>query len=593
MKNHESEVVPGSKRHLPFLRLLSIIYVVLLGGVVSLGILFYRNNQVFNRGAALVTHTRFVIDRTDSILLLSQNLQWEARNYTLLGDSNAYRKYFALRDSMQASTNSLIRFVNDNQYQHANAIKLQQQVIQLIQFTDSSLQLRQPLDVMNLFIVNVKHHITLYDVINQQIQLIKTEESRLLSLRRANLFKTIDIINRIFVASGILVLILFIGTFIFVSYHFKKRQRAEKKLSESKNRFQTLINSTRDLAIFSIDANGYILDWYAGAHNIKGYNKEEVIGKNISIFYTAEAIAAGEPEHNLKIAAEQGSFEAEGWRVRKNGSAFWADVLITALYDEDGRLQEFTKVTRDFSLHKKAEDKIKNTLQKEIELNYMKSSFVSLASHEFRTPLSTILSSVSLIEAYKTTETQDKRQKHIRRIESAVTEMVATLEEFLSLEKIEEGKVHIKKEVFNLKCLAEQTTGKFNISLNAKQEITYNHSGEEDVCLDAGFINHILNNLLSNAIKYSPEGGKIIFETFVNRTTTILRISDQGIGISSGDQKHLFERFFRASNTDTIKGTGLGLHIVKRYVDLMKGTIGVKSELGKGSVFTITLPSEN
>ncbi len=430
----------------PFLMLLAIFYIVLLGGLISLGVLFYRNNQAFYNSAELVNNTRAVIGYTDKILILSQNLQWETRNFSLTGDSNAYRKYFSIRDSIQANAKYLIQIARDNKYQHANAIKLQQQIIQLIQFTDGSLQIRQGAgDVMRPLITNMKQHVILHNDINQQIQLIKSEENRLLAIRRADVYKTIDVTYRIFIASGILILILLIGTFLFVFHHFRKRQKAERNLIESENRFQTLINSTKDLAIFMTDEKGRILDWYEGAHNIKGYNKEEVIGKNISIFYTPESIAAGEPEHNLQIASKHGSLDIEGWRVRKDGSRFWADVLITAIYDEDGNLQGFTKVTRDFSLHKKVEDESRYAFEKEKELNQMKSNFVSMASHEFRTPLSTILSSVTLLEHYKTTETQDKRDKHVHRIKPAVSEMVATLEEFLSLEKIEEGKVQVKK----------------------------------------------------------------------------------------------------------------------------------------------------
>ena len=131
---------------------------------------------------------------------------------------------------------------------------------------------------------------------------------------------------------------------------------------------------------------------------------------------------------------------------------------------------------------------------------------------------------------------------------------------------------------------------KFNTALKPGQVIEYTHTGKEEVCLDAGFINHILNNLLSNAVKYSQEDTEIIFETCVKETTTILKVKDHGIGILSEDQKHLFERFFRASNTGNIKGTGLGLHIVKRYIDLMQGTIVLESEVSKGTQFTVTIP---
>lgn len=574
-----------------FPRLLVLFFTAILAGLVMLSIIFYRNNQAFDKSAALVTHISTVIAHTDSISLLSQNLQWESQNYTLTGDSNAYRTYFSIRDSIQASTNDLIELVWDNKYQHANAFTLQQQIIQLIKFTDSLFQLRQALgDAVKSSIKNVKQDVMLHYAINRQIEVIKSEENRLLAERRANIYKTIDSTYRIFIGSGILILILLTGTFVFVFYHFNKRRKAEKKLIKSERKFQTLINSTKDLAIFKTDDKGHILDWYEGAHKIKGYNKEEVIGKNISIFYTPEAIAQGEPEQNLQVAAQRGSLETEGWRVRKDGSKFWADVLITAIYDEEGNLQGFTKVTRDFTLHKRAEDQIKYALQKEKELNQMKSNFVSMASHEFRTPLSTILSSVSLLEQYRTTETQDKRDKHIRRINASVGEMVSILEEFLSLEKIEEGKVEVKRTNFNLKELVENVCSKFNNSLKAGQTINCIHEGAEETALDKNFTDHILTNLISNAVKYSPEGTRVLVNTFVDNEKVQLRIQDQGIGISKEDQQHLFERFFRASNTGEIKGTGLGLHIVKRYVDLIEGTIWVESKADEGSEFTVLMP---
>jgi PAS domain S-box-containing protein len=574
-----------------FLWVLAAFYISLLTALILVGVLVYHNSQQFNKGADWVTHSRSVLERTDSIQILSQELQWQSRNYILTRNANAYQTYLTVRDSLRANAAYFIQLVADNKSQQTNAIKLQQLIIQLIQFTDGSLQLRQTLtNTVSNLMANMQQHSVLHNTINQQIEFIRSEENHLLSIRRNDVFETVNLTNRLFIASGILILITLTGTFLFVFYHFKKRQRAEKKLMESEQRFSTLINSTKDLAIYTTDENGCILDWYKGAHNLKGYNKEDVIGKNVSIFYTPEAIANGEPQQNLQAAAQEGSLETEGWRVRKGGSRFWADVLITAIYDEDGKLQGFTKVTRDFSLHKQAEDDIKNALEKEKELNAMKSNFVSMASHEFRTPLSTVLSSVSLLEHYTTTETQNKRDKHIQRIKSSVGEMVAILEEFLSLEKIEEGKVHVKKELFNLKDLSEQLQNKFNPVLKNGQVINYNHNGKEEVLLDASFINHILNNLLSNAVKYSPENTQVIFETSVEENTITLKVKDHGIGISTEDQKHLFERFFRASNTGGIKGTGLGLHIIKRYIDLMRGSIYLESEIGNGTTFTVTLP---
>jgi PAS domain S-box-containing protein len=579
-------------RQITFSRMLVFFFTAILAGFVMLTILFYRNNQAFNKGNSLITHTRTVIQRTDSILFLSQNLQLEAHNYTLTGDSNAYKKYLLNRDLIQSNAKYLTQLVKGNNFQHANAIKLQQHITQHIHFTDSSLQPGQASgDVMSGFIKNVKQHVILDDAINRQIKVLKSEENRLLAERRANIYKTVDTTYRIFVESGVLILILLTGTFVFVLYHFNKRQKAEKKLIESERKFQTLINSTKDLAIFMTDESGHILDWYEGAQKIKGYNREEVTGKSVSIFYTPEAIAQGEPEQNLQLAAQQGSFETEGWRVRKNGTKFWADVLITAIYDEEGNLHGFTKVTRDFTLHKRAEDTLKRALVKEKELNQMKSNFVSIASHEFRTPLSTISSSVSLLEQYRTTETQNKRDRHIGRINTSVGEMVSILEEFLSLEKIEEGKVEPIRTSFNLKELVENVCSKFNNTLKEGQQINCFHEGAEETVLDKNFTEHILTNLISNAVKYSSVGTRVSVNTFVDNEKVRLRIHDQGIGISKEDQRHLFERFFRASNTGNIKGTGLGLHIVKRYIDLMDGTIKVKSKKDEGSEFSVVLPS--
>lgn len=577
----------GSNNYSVFFTVLVLFYAILIGGLVVLRVLFNHYNDAFNNGFSMISHTRNVIESTDSMSLLAQNLGWEHRNFVLTADSNYYYAGISIRYSLQKKSNRLMNVIKADSITNKNAQKLQKQITKLVTLTSMSIQ-PEAASKNRLSQTGVAQTAEADSVINE-LQLIKAEANSLLVQRRAELFKTVGLTRRIFVLSNILMLILLIASFMLIYYHFRRRQKTERKLIDSENRFSTLINGTKDLAIFMIDKDGMILNWYEGAHKIKGYRTEEVIGKHISLFYPPEAVANGEPEHNLELAAVQGSLETQGWRVRKDGSMFWADVLITAIYDENGKLKGFTKVTRDFTLHKRAEEKSHLAFQKEKELNEIKSNFVSMASHEFRTPLSTILSSVSLMEFYKTTETQDKRDKHIHRIKSAVDEMVATLEEFLSLEKIEEGKVSVKNETFNIRQLAENIRSKFNAELKNNQTIEYLHTGAEHVCLDEGFLNHILSNLLSNAIKYSPENSSILFDTRVENTTIVLRVKDNGIGISPEDQKHLFERFFRASNTGNIKGTGLGLHIVKRYVELLGGAINVKSTLNEGTEFTVKI----
>ena len=232
------------------------------------------------------------------------------------------------------------------------------------------------------------------------------------------------------------------------------------------------------------------------------------------------------------------------------------------------------------------------SLEKEKEVNDLKSRFVSMASHEFRTPLSTILSSISLLAKYITTEDQPKRERHIERIKSSVKSLTDILNEFLSLGKIEEGKVEVKPETFDLTEFISGIIDEMNVLLKQNQNIQYTHKGSPNIYLDSNLLKHVLVNLLSNAIKFSPENAVVRIETNIDDAYTQILVIDQGIGIPKNDQVHLFERFFRASNVTNIQGTGLGLHIVGRYIELLNGEIKYSSELERGSTFTIILPSK-
>ncbi|HAI82469.1 MAG TPA: PAS domain-containing sensor histidine kinase [Chitinophagaceae bacterium] len=235
---------------------------------------------------------------------------------------------------------------------------------------------------------------------------------------------------------------------------------------------------------------------------------------------------------------------------------------------------------------------LRESLEKEKELSELKSRFVTMASHEFRTPLSTVLSSTYLLSKYTTTEDNAKREKHIQRIISSVNLLNDILNDFLSVGKIEEGKIQVKNTSFELQDFAQKTIAEMRMVTQPQQKIVYRHIGPSDVCLDANLLKHILHNLLSNAIKFSPNHGIIEVFTQVENDTLTLRVSDNGIGISKEDMKHLFERFFRATNAANVQGTGLGLHIVMKYVELMNGRISCHSELEQGTSFVIQVPSK-
>lgn len=260
----------------------------------------------------------------------------------------------------------------------------------------------------------------------------------------------------------------------------------------------------------------------------------------------------------------------------------------------------------DVTDKKKAEDKIKSytdlleqkvtertlelthALEREKEASDMKSRFVSIASHEFRTPLSTILSSTYLLEQSNGDEFDKK--KHFDRIRSSVKNLTFILTEFLSLDKLEQRKMIIENELFNLETLSTEVIDEVRIAYHLPIPIDYKHEGPSLLYQDKRIIRNTLLNLISNAAKYSPNNKTITVKTYVNPTHLKINVIDRGIGIPAEDQKNIFTKFFRAHNANHIQGTGLGLSIVKKYVELLDGSIHFHSTLGEGTEFEITLP---
>jgi PAS domain S-box-containing protein len=242
---------------------------------------------------------------------------------------------------------------------------------------------------------------------------------------------------------------------------------------------------------------------------------------------------------------------------------------------------------------KRAEEEAKIALEKERELNELKTKFVSIASHEFRTPLSTILSSASLVAQYKEKGDHEKIDKHVLRIKSSVNHLTAILNDFLSLGKLEEGRVEVSKEVIHIPDFLGEISEEIKPILKEEQKIQIQCNWPDNTLFtDRRLLRNILFNLISNASKYSAAHKNIYLSCHKKDHYLVMDVKDEGIGIPKNEIKHLFERFFRASNVTNIQGTGLGLNIVNRYVDLLGGKIDFSSEEGKGSTFTIIIPVE-
>lgn len=250
-------------------------------------------------------------------------------------------------------------------------------------------------------------------------------------------------------------------------------------------------------------------------------------------------------------------------------------------------------LNKEMEQRKKVEAQIRNLLEKEKELNELKSRFVSMASHEFRTPLAGILTSVSLIAKYGTAEDAQKREKHIQTIKNSVKNLTSILNDFLSLDKLDQGKVSSNPIRFNLPQFIDEMVEEIRETSDKRHTIAVEHNEPQTVVFqDKEMIRNVLINLISNALKYSPEHGSVFIRSRIEGRHFLIEIQDQGLGIPEVDQKHLFERFFRAQNVINLQGTGLGLNIVKRYLDLMSGRIEFKSTVNIGTTFKVTLPLE-
>jgi PAS domain S-box-containing protein len=252
------------------------------------------------------------------------------------------------------------------------------------------------------------------------------------------------------------------------------------------------------------------------------------------------------------------------------------------------------KLEEEVQERKRAEEEVRKAFEKERELNELKSKFVSIASHEFRTPLSAVLSSASLINQYKDKGENEKVSKHVARIKSSVTHLTSILNDFLSLGKLEEGKIEINKETITVDEFLMEVKEELAETLKPGQDIHIQCGADvNEIDTDPRILRNILFNLISNASKYSDVGKKIDVESNRQNDKIVFRVRDQGIGIPEDDFKHMFDRFFRASNAGNTQGTGLGLNIVKRYADLLGGSVTFSSRYGEGSTFSVALPLNN
>ncbi|HEY1251610.1 MAG TPA: PAS domain S-box protein [Thermoanaerobaculia bacterium] len=373
--------------------------------------------------------------------------------------------------------------------------------------------------------------------------------------------------------------------FLKITRDLTDRRRAEESLRESEERFRLLIEGVREYAIFALTPEGRIATWNTGAQRIKGYSADEVIGKSFSMFYTPEAAARGKPEWLLRAAVEHGSVEDEDWRVRKDGQRFWANVVITALRDEQGQLRGFAKVTRDLTERRQIDQ-----LQ---QADRFKNEFLALLAHELRNPLAPIRSALQVLVRRSPENPEIAQAKEIA--DRQIRHMTRLLDDLLDVARISEGKLEIRREAIDAAEIVRRAVDAelpfvqergLELSVDLPQEAA-------GVDADPVRLQQIFVNLLNNAAKYTDPGGKITVSARAEGGQVVVRVRDTGIGIEPFMVPRLFEPFVQVERREkrSVGGVGLGLAVVRKLVEMHEGSVHVFSAgLGRGSEFVVRLP---
>lgn len=389
-----------------------------------------------------------------------------------------------------------------------------------------------------------------------------------------------------------------------------------KNSGEQNEMFGLLIEAVNDYAIFALDPNGMILSWNAGARRLKGYDSLEIIGTHFSRFYTQEDLARNHPAYELEQARKNGSYEEEGWRVTKNGTKFWANVVITELKDSHGIHRGFAKVTRDLTERKKAEDKLREAylnLEEKIQKRTAelaaakedaenavssRDEFLSIASHELKTPLTSLKLQIQsrkrqLEKGNLTHFTPEKLFEMVTQDGKQINRISRLVDDMLDITHITSGKLSLEFEETDLGVLTTDVLTRFTLQFEINN-IALITKIETHVIgkWDRYKIEQVFTNLLTNAIKYG-NNRPIHIEVKKENDKAILIVRDHGIGIKKSDHERVFQQFERAISASTISGLGLGLFIVNKIIELHNGNISVQSELGQGATFIVELPLTN
>jgi len=384
--------------------------------------------------------------------------------------------------------------------------------------------------------------------------------------------------------------------FLKITRDLTERRRNEERLRESEERFRLLVSSVADYAIFLLDTEGCVASWNLGAERLKGYRPEEIVGRHLATFYTEEDRRAQLPQKAIEHARTHGTWQSEGWRVRKDGSRFWAHALITALRGSDGELRGFAKVTRDLTERKRSDDALRGVLERERaaaaqmrDLERMRTDLVSTIAHDLRAPVGVLEVLLHLLVEDWGESTLAEKRDLIDRAGDRVRILSALVDDVFDLVSIEAGHLEVQAGLIDVRAIVDAVVADASMARpDAKIAVT----GARDVRAIGDHLRtrQILANLVSNAVKFSPSGSPVEVDLSQTADAAVVSVRDRGEGIAEEHQEQIFERFARLPEAANVPGSGLGLYIARTLAEAQQGSLGVDSEPGEGATFRFTLP---
>jgi PAS domain S-box-containing protein len=373
--------------------------------------------------------------------------------------------------------------------------------------------------------------------------------------------------------------------FAKITRDLTERRRHEEELRQSEQRFRLLVDSVRDYAIFMLDANGVVRSWNAGAQAINQYTASEVTGKHFSIFYTSPDIEARKPEIELEVAAAQGRVEEEGWRKRKDGTLYWANVVVSAIRNRDGELIGFAKVTRDMTERRRLQ---------ELELSSRRmNEFLAMLAHELRNPLAPIRNAVTIMQLETLQSPVLRNCRDV--IDRQITHITRLVDDLLDIGRLTSGKIHLRKELVRFAEIVQRAVETVRPVMEARRHTLTVRLPDQPLTVncDATRISQVMQNLLVNAAKFTPEGGRIEIAVQAVSGFVTTTVTDNGRGIDPSEMERIFQLFGQAEGgAPNESGLGIGLTLARSLVEMHGGSLeGTSAGLGRGASFSFRLPA--